>query len=714
MKKYAASIFESLRPNFGKSAPTSLARLVRETAMRRTNWSVRNSLTSLLVCFAVSLQCMTLSVRAEQAPAIALQVFRIDASKKAGEISPLLFGHNVEPTRRAVWQGLSAQMLANRKFAGASTTDFYRNVENPQGFVGRMRTQGAPGPDGVAAHWYGIGNTWTNFLVDDEITYNGRTAQRLDVIKEGRWGGVGQEGINLLAGTRYEIRLVLRTHFGMKASLRLCDSTGRKTYFQEASNWSGNEWHTWTTSVTVPESDPSARIEITFEGLGTAWLGAASLLPADNFRGLRKDVIEALREMSVPVLRWGGNFTRNWKWKEGLLPVDARPPIMSKHHESLPFTDNYDFHEIGIDDFMALCENLGAQASVVLNITDDLQNGCDLLEYCNGPADSGWGKLRAERGHPEPYAVKFWSIGNENFGPWMGPSYFPPAEYGKQAARFSAPLRKIDPSIQLIGSGSLGGYSEKMVVEAGRDLDMVSAHPYYGPPDTVALVGSVSLERGRKATLALRQKIADARAEIDKGTAPGAPKLLLTVDEWNLWHWWFVRPTEHEWHSGPADGMYVASALNMFCRESGPLGLHSAMFFQPVNEGCIEVRPNAVYLTAAGQVHRLFQAHHGNLLIETPKPEKDEDLDICASLDRKRNRLVVTLLNRNITQARPAQLELTGATVGAAEARLLSAVDLEDPDSVFEEKPLKVERNGATLGLDLPAYSVTRIEIDLQ
>lgn len=641
------------------------------------------------------------------------QVFRLNPSRTAGEITPLLFGHNLEHTRRAVWQGVSAQMLANRKFAGASTTD-RRAADTAHGFFGLMRTQGEPGLDGVVAHWYGIGGSWTNFYLDDEIAYAGRTAQRLDVIEKERWGGVGQAKLDLVTGTRYEIRLVLRTHFGMKARLRVCDSTGRETYFQEDSTWSGNEWHTWITGLTATKSDPAARLEVTFEGIGTAWLGAASLLPADNFRGLRNDVIAVLKDMSVPMLRWpGGNFTRNWIWKDGLLPVDRRPPVMTKNHEVLPFTDNYDFQEIGIDDFMALCETLGAQPSMVLNITDELQNACDLLEYCNGPADSHWGKVRAERGHPAPYAIKFWSVGNENFGLWMGPGYFPPEEYGKQVTRFAAALRKIDPSIELVGSSTGQGYCQKMVAVAGKDLNLVSAHDYYGTPEADSLAGSVSLEIGRKPTLTLRQQLANFRAEITKGSAPGARQLPLSLDEWNIWHWWFIRPFEHEWHSGPLDGMYVASALNMFCREGQSLRLHSAAFFQPVNEGCIAVQPHAVHLTAAGQVYRLFRAHHGNLLIETPRPEKDEDLDICASLDRKRNRLVVTLLNRNSTQSRAVQLELAKAVPDAVEARLLSAVDLRDPDSVFEEKAFEVERKGVALGLELPAYSIALVGLSL-
>ncbi len=85
---------------------------------------------------------------------------------------------------------------------------------------------------------------------------------------------------------------------------------------------------------------------MTFEVPGTLWVGSASLLPGDNFHGMRRDVIARLKKISVPLPRWpGGNFTRDYRWKEGLLPGEKRPPLVSRWHETLPFTDNYDFQE---------------------------------------------------------------------------------------------------------------------------------------------------------------------------------------------------------------------------------------------------------------------------------------------------------------------------------------------------------------------------------
>ena len=140
--------------------------------------------------------------------------FRIDIAKTSGTVSPLLFGHNLEHTRRAVWQGISGEKLANRKFAGTSVTD-RRAGQAEDGFIGKLCEDGRPGPDGVAAHWYALGKFRSNFYVDRELPYAGSTSQRIDVTQADHWGGIGQGDIALEAGGDYAVRVVLRTHYEM-------------------------------------------------------------------------------------------------------------------------------------------------------------------------------------------------------------------------------------------------------------------------------------------------------------------------------------------------------------------------------------------------------------------------------------------------------------------------------------------------------------------
>lgn len=638
--------------------------------------------------------------------------FTVEPARAGGTISPLLFGHNLEHTRRAIWQGLSAQMLANRKFAGGSTTDM-RASSAELGSIGRLITHGAPGPEGVAAHWYGLGSPWTNFYVDDEISYTGRTAQRLDVLEGHRWGGIGQAGLHVQAGTRYDLRVILRTHFAMQARLTIDDESKQQTVFEEAAHFAGNEWHVWTTSW-VAQRSGRARLEVEFLGKGTAWIGAASMLAADNFRGLRTDVLAQLDEMSAPLLRWpGGNFTRNWKWKDGLLDVDRRPPVAAKCHETLPFTDNYDFGEIGIDDFIAVCALLKAEPSLVLNIADDLQNACDLLEYCNGSEESVWGKVRSERGQREPYGVKLWSIGNETFGPWMGPACFPAEEYGEQVRRFAQALRRIDPAIKIVACGAEGGYTREVAASAAPDIDLFSAHHYYFAPEASAALEIVDLDAGLNASSSLRRLLETFRSEIVEGVPEGNPQPPVSLDEWNVWHWWFSSPFEHQWRSGAREGLYAASALNLFAREGANLGLHSAAFFQPVNEGCIRVTPDSAELTAAGQVFRLFRAHHGNAPVAASAAISGggEDIDVCVSRDLETGRLAATLVNRSSTQGHALQLDVLAFAPTGATARLLSGADLRDPHGTFDETALDVALEQGAVRVDLPPYSVALLQL---
>ncbi|MFC2076729.1 hypothetical protein ACFLT7_06575 [candidate division KSB1 bacterium] len=642
----------------------------------------------------------------------ATATFELDTGSIEGTISPLLFGHNLEHTRRAVWQGISSQMIANRKFAGESYADSRANYTS-NGFIGNMRTQNRPDPNGVAANWYGIGKAGTSFYMDREIVFAGNSSQRIDVFQEDYPGGVGQGSIDIKTGEEYEIRVWLRTHFKMDGDLRICDRTGRKIYFEESKTWSGNQWHLWAVTWTPSESDETAKLEITFDGLGSAWLGAVSMMPTDNFKGMRPDVIELLKEMSVPWLRWpGGNFTRNFKWKNGLLPVDRRTPTAHGHHEVLPFTDNYDFNEIGVDEFMALCEKIDAEPSLVLNITDSAESAADLLEYCNGSVETEWGKLRVERGHPEPFGVKIWSIGNENWGQWMGPAYFPADEYSGQVVRFVDAMRKVDPSITTVASGMIeaNGWSRGVIAGAGSHTDLISVH-HYGPSNGPDINREV-LDQAKFPSIKLRDMLTVCRRDIDS-VSPAGKQTPISLDEWNKWHWWFVRPFEEEWHAGPVDGMYIASALNMLCRESLRMNIHSAALFQPINEGCIAVKPHSARLTAAGQAYKLFRAHHGGRLL-TPSPPGGDDIDLLASVSEDGRRLFVTLLNRNSEEERAVEIKLAGnEKVKSAQARLLTAADLKDPDAVFVEGNGRVKKSGGTVSVSLPKYAIALLEINL-
>jgi len=575
---------------------------------------------------------------------------KIDPSKTAGVISPFLFAHNLENTRWAMYKGLSAQIPANRKFAGTSQIYNWKKVYYARQKHDHM-VRGRGDSDDVAAHWYPIGSgnkIWHR--ADTEIYFSAPQSQRIDLFGNTK-AGIGQSGIPIKTGVDYSIYFWLRAKQHILTTARLTDVSGEKIYAKKKHKTSVGQWHQLSFTCTLTVTDPNTRLEIIFQGPGMVWIDSASMMPSDNFHGMRRDVIELLKQMSVPLLRWpGGNFTRDYMWKEALLEVDKRLAIMMHNHETLPFTDNYDFHEIGIDEFIKLCKYLNAEPSIVFNLNDSAQSAVDWVQYCNGSADTKWGRIRAQRGHCRPYNVKYFSIGNEIYGDWMGPANFGPAEYSEVLKRFSKAIKKADPSVTIIASGTRRktGWNPKVISSAADYMDMYSAH-YYGPTAGSKITHDV-LMQGRSPTTYFRKSIEFVRGEINAATPQGY-KIPVTFDEWNRGHKWMGDPYNHTWNVGPVEGMYLASALNMFCRQTGPLNISMCVFFQAVNEGCITVKPHTTFLNAGGQVFKLFKAHHGNRLLQLADTfEKGNDpLDVCASLGLNGKDLASSCCGKDIT-----------------------------------------------------------------
>ena len=269
-------------------------------------------------------------------------------------ISPFLFGDNLEHTRDCVNSGISAQMLKNRKFVG-----------KPDRF-------------GCASCWYRIGQR-AYFSFGDPYTRHaeGYRMQRMlecnsQVITNyhSELCGIGQKELYLTAERVYDFRLVAKAFTPTEVTVCLKDSGGQILADAQVTVEPG-KFAPIELSLCPDGSDDNACLELTFTTPGTIWLGAISLMPHDNFRGMRPDVIDAMKQIGMKVLRWpGGNFAGEYNWKDGLLPCDQRAPFQSYLWlETQPHTLGYDFHEINIDDFIALCREIGAQPFITLNPT---------------------------------------------------------------------------------------------------------------------------------------------------------------------------------------------------------------------------------------------------------------------------------------------------------------------------------------------------------
>ncbi|KAL0579513.1 hypothetical protein V5O48_002506 [Marasmius crinis-equi] len=172
---------------------------------------------------------------------------------------------------------------------------------------------------------------------------------------------------------------------------------------------------------------------------------------ADPKTGLRKDVLEALKSLNVPIFRYpGGNFVSSYRWQDGIGPKDKRP----RRPELAWLTE--ESNQFGTDEFMVFCREMNAEPYICLNMgTGTLEDALAWLEYCNSSANTHFANLRRANGHEEPYNVKYWSLGNEVWGPWQV-GQMTAEDYAKKAYQWAKALKLLDPSIKLISCGETG------------------------------------------------------------------------------------------------------------------------------------------------------------------------------------------------------------------------------------------------------------------
>lgn len=541
-------------------------------------------------------------------PVRAVEVF---AGQPGEIISPLLFGHNLETTRTAVWKGLGAEMVANRKFAAVV--------------------------DGLPKRWRAIGEP-AGVAVDPGRGYAGNSSVRVRV-PAGKSGGLAQEqeALAFRAGDRYSMRLHLKSEEARSVALRLRRvPDGRVLFEQQVSAGAGN-WELLEAEFTSPITSAKNRLEIVSGTEGTFRIGAVSVRPTEAFHGMRRDVIALLKRLKPGSLRWpGGCYAEFYRWQEGLLPVDQRPPIgPTGLHFLLPDNDDFDPHEIGIDEFLALCGEIGAEPAITVRMSEvGPEDGAALVEYCNGAPLTRWGGIRAERGHPAPHGVKYWFLGNELWSFGRG-GLTDPRTAARQTARFAAAMKKVDPAIVLIGVGyASGSWNRIMLEEVGDPVVWFSEHQYLGRDARSGLM---------EARAALQQAVAAF------GGVPTDRPFGITFDEWNSF-----------WGTSGSMSMALNAAgiLSLLCREAGPLQVKASYFFQPVNEGAIAVEPLGARMEPVGEVFELLAGHQGNRILRTTGVTDEADLEVCVSLQPGNREILATVVNGDPNENRRFALQI--------------------------------------------------------
>ena len=446
---------------------------------------------------------------------------------------------------------------------------------------------------------------------------------------------------------------------------------------------------------------------------------------ADNWR---EDFVATVADLAPDVIRFGGLFSRYYKWREGVGPPDARP-LMRNY-----VWGGKETNRVGTGEIIDLCRRAGAEPLFCVNFlgdgrqdytrtregnrTGDAREAADWVSYANDPDD----RERRRHGVPEPYGVKLWQIGNETS---YGNDGFTKVEAIARTIEFARAMRARDGSIRLIGWGDRGQtgdpslWAADLLERAGEHLDYVAIHMMQqrpARPDSVLLGLRYQREpeRAWEELLELSRGIEARLVELErvltgKGAATG-----IAVTEGHLSlapH--NANPILMEWLTG----VYHARVMNIYQRHGARVKVATAADFNGTRWTVVAVRlqvPRGVsYLTPAGSVMRLFKRHNGREAVAVPAAPPE--LDIAAS--RTGDRVFLHVANLRYDRSVEAAFAVDGRSIVGGRVLEIApedprqAVSQDQPD-VFapREKPLAADPNAVWR---FPAASVSVVELDL-
>jgi alpha-N-arabinofuranosidase len=411
--------------------------------------------------------------------------------------------------------------------------------------------------------------------------------------------------------------------------------------------------------------------------------------PHADSRGLRTDVMAALREIGFTVMRYpGGNFVSGYNWLDGVGPKDKRPKRPELAWQTV------ESNQFGTDEFIEFCREIGTEPMLAVNLgTGSVDMAAALVEYCNAGTDTSYAELRRKNGHAEPYGVKYWCLGNEMDGPWQI-GHLNAEDYGKKALEAAKLMKWTDPTVKLVVCGSSGPgmntYPEwdRVVLEhCWEHVDYLSMHRYIGNQDDKSgdFLASNLVFEAHVDDLAATLRYVKAKKRSKKD-------VFLSWDEWNVWYKgthdqgaWTEAPHLLEEGYNLEDALVVANWLNVFLRKCDVLKV--ACLAQIVNvigalltTKDLVLRQSIFYPLAA-----FAQNARGSsldLLVDTdtyPTESLGDQpaLDVTASLDPKTGRQAFFFVNRSQTEPLTVEIEwASGAPASFTNAVQMAGTDL--------------------------------------
>ncbi|MEW6159521.1 MAG: alpha-L-arabinofuranosidase C-terminal domain-containing protein [Verrucomicrobiota bacterium] len=624
----------------------------------------------------------------------------IEAHRGAGAVSPLLHGQFLEFMFEGIKGGVHAELIRNRSF------------EEPINTIGLSRHWERYPDDrnddyGLSFHWDARrsvpGNRRRNV---ESVEHSLQIELREGVIPR---HGIYQSRIPIRAGIEYHGSIWIRAHrFKGKVLVALeQDRTGGAIYAEADLSPADGDWRRYEFSLRPSQSDPLARFAILPAGTGELWIDQVSLMPGDAVHGVRRDVFEKIKALRPAFIRWpGGNVAQDYHWMWGIGPRDERPVWTNLSWKNEPEPSDF-----GTDEFIALCRELGAEPSITINVEGrgaTASEAAEWVEYCNGPASSKFGALRAANGHPEPFNVRFWEVGNEIWGHWVR-GHSDARTYAANFLRYAEAMRAVDPKIQLIAVGDNNPNWNRTVLKlAGSKMDLLAVHHYYTARE---MKGDPLNLMARPLTY---EKFYREMRIFLKGLELGRP-VQLAINEWGLD---IPEPRQHSIEAA----LFGARLLNVFERNSDLIAMSAVSDL--VNGwpgGIIQASRHDVFTTPTYLVNQLYREATGpervEANVECPTYDTSQEgkaipyLDVVASRPHDRSEMFIKAVNTHPSATLLVRIEIQGwEPAPVAELAGIMASSLDQANSFQNPSAVTIRRLSIqfrpSFALKLPKHSI--------